>query len=229
MKLAIEDNTVSSENQLLPTGTARRFDLPNAKLKIAIVGNSITCHGVLPSIGWHNEWGMAASSEDKDYFHLVMNDFRKKYPDTSFIRIQAADWEREFWKEPQDYPLQLKALYEYDADIIVFRLSENCAKENCEKYDFAKGFMTLCDHFSRGGKCKLLITDSFWYSPWTAGGVEKAAQKYCTKTLKISDLGERDDMKALGLFEHAGVAGHPGDAGMRAIADRILERLFEMI
>ena len=229
MKLAIEQNTVSSKNQLLPSATAKHYDLPDAKLKIAIAGNSITCHGILPSIGWHNEWGMAASSEDKDFFHLVMNDFRKKYPDTSFLRIQASAWEREFWKEPEEYAPQIKELHDYDADIIVLRLSENCSAEECKNHDFAKGFMTLCDYLSRGGKSKLLITDSFWYSPWTAEGVEKAAQKYCGTVLKLSDLGERDEMKALGLFEHAGVAGHPGDVGMRAIADRILERLFEMV
>ena len=229
MKLAIEGNTVSSKNQLLPAGKAKIYKAENESLKIAIVGNSITCHGVLESIGWHHEWGMAASSEDKDFFHLVMHDFREKYPNTSFLRIQAADWEREYWRSPEEYPDQLKALYDFDADIIVFRLSENCPREEMEKHDFEKGFDTLCEYFSRGGKCKLLITDSFWYSPWTADGIKAAADKFGGGVIKISDLGENDDMMAIGLFEHTGVARHPGDLGMRTIADRILERLFKII
>ena len=45
------------------------------KRKILIIGNSITRHGVYPSLGWMTERGMAASVESQDFVHLVSSAF----------------------------------------------------------------------------------------------------------------------------------------------------------
>ena len=47
--------------------------------------------------------------------------------------------------------------------------------------------------------------------------------------VELGDLGEMDEMKAIDLFEHHGVANHPGDKGMAEIADRIFDKLKNLI
>src|SRR6478736_813612 len=39
--------------------------------RILFLGNSITLHGPSPSIGWTGNWGMAASTESRDYAHVL--------------------------------------------------------------------------------------------------------------------------------------------------------------
>ena len=46
---------------------------------------------------------------------------------------------------------------------------------------------------------------------------------------ELGDLGENDEMKAIRLFEHSGVANHPGDKGMKAIAERIAAALIPLL
>lgn len=43
----------------------------------------------------------------------------------------------------------------------------------------------------------------------------------CIPVEELRDLGERDEMKAIGLFEHEGVATHPRNLGMEKISDII--------
>lgn len=55
-----------------------------------------------------------------------------------------------------------------------------------------------------------------------------AAQRNGYSFVPLYDLGMNEKMTAMGLFEHAGVAGHPGDLGMQHIAERIMQKVIEL-
>ena len=58
----------------------------------------------------------------------------------------------------------------------------------------------------------------------TVETAKNLAEKYGFEFVQLSDLGYSDENMAKGLFEHQGVAMHPGDLGMKRIADRIIEK-----
>ena len=72
---------------------------------------------------------------------------------------------------------------------------------------------------------KVVITDTFWEHGYICDNLKLVAEEISADFALISDLGDEDENKAKGLFEHAGVAGHPGDLGMARIAERIIQKI----
>ncbi|MCY2988855.1 MAG: glycoside hydrolase family 127 protein [Planctomycetota bacterium] len=56
--------------------------------RILFLGNSITLHGPKADIDWTGNWGMAASSEDKDYVHLVTSALAQHTGSTPQIMVR---------------------------------------------------------------------------------------------------------------------------------------------
>jgi hypothetical protein len=70
----------------------------------------------------------------------------------------------------------------------------------------------------------VILTTGFWPHPLDAA-IRACAEKKGLPLVELGDLGMQDEMKAVGLFWHSGVASHPGDLGMAEIARRILEKI----
>ena len=65
--------------------------------KILFLGNSITLHGANADIGWSGNWGMAASSQDKDYVHLVTSDLVRRTGSAPEILVRnIADFKQKY-------------------------------------------------------------------------------------------------------------------------------------
>ena len=216
----MEKNTVDAKGQLRES-TYVRFHYPEHEgMRVLFLGNSITLHGVCAEIGWHNEWGMAASAEEKDYVHLLIEKIRATQPDAAFCICQVASWERAY-KTGTDLHRLYESARDFGADILIMRMVENCPSADLDGVAFKRELNSLLEFL--GGE-NVVMTTGFWHHPLDEFIVEYAEEKnYPLVTL--GDLGEMDCMKAIGLFEHTGVANHPGDKGMAAIADRIFEKL----
>ena len=216
----MKKNSVESGNQLKPSEFVRFSNADGKGKRIMFVGNSITLHGIKEDIGWFNEWGMAASEKDKDYVHLVMKEISKKDSDAAFCICQVAEWERNYKNGSDTYDLFENAK-KFNADVIIMRFIENCPSDDFDADVFKKEYEKLIDFLNGNKNAKVIVTSGFWKHPGD-GTMEQIAKERNYPFVPLGDLGEADDMKAIGLFWHEGVANHPGDKGMEAIAKRIL-------
>ncbi len=214
----IKDNTVSGDNQMVNSSELSFLGNANAKTRVLVVGNSITRHGPLKEIGWERDWGMAASAPEKDYVHRLFAKLTENGQDV-YMRIrQCAFWERNFKKENiLDYYNEENA---FNADVVVFRLGENVLEE--DKPAFKEALEKFIPHICPNGKT--VFTTCFWKNNIIDEAIEAVAKDRGEVCLD-GWLSKDETNMALGQFEHSGVAGHPSDKGMEAIADLIFSVL----
>lgn len=221
--MQIKKNTVSSQNQLPENEYVTFTGGVSADLKIAFVGNSITRHGEAPHIGWNHNFGMAASTIENDYVHRVIRKAEEKYDSVSACICNAAQWERNYIEGDATYHY-FQPVKAFHPDVLVMRMVENCSLDVFNYDIFRKEYENFVNYLA-DEHTKIIFTTSFWKHPGDTA-IEEVAKLKNSPCIYLGDLGEQDEMKALGLFEHSGVANHPGDLGMQVIAERIAAELF---
>ena len=152
---------------------------------------------------------------------------KEKQPDAAFCVCNVAEWERVYANGDDKFPLYTQTR-EFGADIIIMRFIENCPKADFDSEGFKAGLERLLAYFNPERKAKFIISTGFWRHPGDDAIIEYANERDLPLVL-LGDLGELDEMKAIGLFEHRGVANHPGDLGMENIAKRLYEKVEPLI
>ena len=192
--------------------------------KVLIMGNSITLHAPAPNIGWTGNWGMAASTEDKDYVHLLLADLEKSWGERPRSKVKnIADFER--GHGAFDVAAKLRDELAFGADVVILAIGENAAELTTAeaKEAFSQALVKLLKAFKSHGNPAIFVRSCFWPNAAKDEILSKACNEVGGTFVDISTLGKDPAMKASAerKIEHTGVAGHPGDKGMRAIADAI--------
>ncbi|MGN0806275.1 MAG: hypothetical protein ACI4MC_04480 [Candidatus Coproplasma sp.] len=221
----LEDNTVESVNQLADSDIISYIGDKNANKRMLIVGNSITRHGPKDDLGWFGDWGMAADSADKDYVHVLQRKTEANGINLYTMIRQAIVWENEY-KDPEILN-NFSAEHGFNADIVVFRLGENVSPKDFKEEEFYPSLKNFINYICPCGK--VIFTTCFWRHPVVDKCVRKLAAERNDAVIELGDLGEDDKMTANGKFENMGVAVHPGNEGMKTIADRIFTVLVELL
>jgi hypothetical protein len=203
---------------------------PSAIRRVLFLGNSITLHGPNAEIGWTGNWGMAASSEEKDYVHRVTRALAAHTGATPQILVRnIADFERNY--ATYDVDGQMQELFAFDPDLVVLAIGENvpALRSEADKVKFMAGVMNILRCALAKRHPLVVVRSCFWPDAAKDQVLREACLEADAIFVDAGPLGREPANAARSerSFKHDGVAGHPGDKGMKAVADAIIEALLK--
>jgi len=193
--------------------------------RVLFLGNSITFHGPSAAVDWSGNWGMAASAADKDYVHLLVRSLSEMTGSTPEVLIEnIADFERQY--DVYDVGDKLRRHLEFKADLVIVAIGENVpalASEDAQT-TFKNRFVKLLTALKRSSRPAIVVRSCFGSDETKDRIMKEACAEVGGIFVDIGPLSknELNYARSERTFTHAGVAAHPGDRGMKAIAEAIL-------
>ena len=209
--------------------TSKTFDVHFKRM--FVLGNSIMLNSPVPALGWHNTNGMAASSLQNDFVHILERNLITLNPGVQMKLISGGGFERNFWTF--DYNTSLdEHLTGYAPDLIIVRIGENIndAEAANPGRDFKARYRQLLDKLTQySGRVKVVCTTSFWNHPQASALIREVAAE---RGYPVADLysvlynrPDRNQFRAVNEYSDGGVGAHPNDRGMAEIARLIWEKI----
>lgn len=188
--------------------------------KVVVLGNSITRHPPLAAIGWNHNWGMAASAPEKDYLHILTRRFQQENPSIEIKSQNIAEWENTYWR----YDLhRLDTIRASNPDLVLIRLGENVKGDSLVQHGFARQFVEMLRHVATDST-RIIVAASWWPGNPATTELERICKERGIEFVAMNQLFVPANT-AIGQYQNSGVASHPNDAGMQAIADLIWQKL----
>jgi hypothetical protein len=188
-------------------------------IKIAILGNSISLHGIVEGL-WDHESGMAASDLEHDYVHVLLNKIsEEKKCGIEYILINISDFERDFDQFNQN---RMEKVKEFEPEIMIFQIGENILTETLKTRGevFVKDYLKIIEYCNAQ---ETIVCLPFWPVKEKLELITEVALKSGSYLVDLSHLGSGIDplnlAKSENKYKHTGVAAHPGDYGMKNIAE----------
>lgn len=204
------------------TALSQAADCDKSKNCLFVIGNSITQHGPSSAIGWQGEWGMAASGADKDFVAQLLKLLNH---DTT----SGASWaaHKESGGELERHPATFQVTDEMtrlarQSAMVVVEVGDNVDTDKTPLPMFAHAYSQSLDALKP--QAGVLACLSTW---WPSAEKDKLIKERCEQAggvfVDISSIARSPKSIARNerTIAHDGVGAHPGDAGMKAIANKI--------
>jgi hypothetical protein len=226
--------------------------------RVLFLGNSITLHGPMPSIGWTNNWGMAASAPEKDCVHLITQGLRKKDGLAPEILVKnIAGFERQY--TTCDTSVLVKEARAFNPDLILVAIGGNVRWLGTDvskhikdagvfnsnqpggtidakakplsvaeaSLQFKASLVKLLNDIRADRSPSIVVRSCFFTDTVKDDALKRACEEVGGTFVNLGELykDESNLARSERPYQHAGVGGHPGDKGMRMIANAFLGAL----
>jgi len=204
------------------TALSQAADCDKSKNCLFVIGNSLTRHGPSAAIGWQGEWGMAASAADKDYVAQLLKLLNQNaVPGASWAAHKEDGGELE--RHPAIYHVTDEASrLARQSALVVVEVGDNVDTSKTPLPMFAQAYSQSLDALKP--EAGVLACLSTW---WPSVEKDTLIKERCEQAggvfVDISSIARAPKNIARNerTIAHEGVGAHPGDAGMKAIANKI--------
>lgn len=229
-KIAALGGGVAPSEKVLSTFNNEPLDALNDSLMtgddstttVLFLGNSLTYTGVPEEEPNKTKRGLTSTAPSRDYVHQLVNRIaREHHINVKFSAINVADFERGFTQHT--FPMSKLAHAKFlQPDILIVQIGENVSEEDIkDPLEFEEKYVSLLRLFPHS---KRIITLPFWPSKQKQYAITNVAIRSNSYLVDISHLGDGTDPQNFASsqkkhYKLDGVAAHPGDVGMKHIAD----------
>ena len=239
-RVEIKSLTITDERELSVSSeevvqTDEKHDAPT---KMLFIGNSLV-------FGMELEYGMCASARDKDYFHYVSEYVKTKSPDCKFEKLHGSMFEHSetpeafeelYFKTPNQYTGKpMCESFTPDIDFISIQLGDNINTDE-KNATFAVTGDILMERIRKACPKARIIWVHGWYNREpTYSNIVNLCKRWGVERVEIGKARSRDAEahEQMTYINKAGVPApvkdtwrtHPGDKGMKAIADILIRAM----
>ena len=182
---------------------------------------------------------MAASCTENDYYHILQKLLCEKFPDIEleFRENGSYQFESSIKKdENKDYTEVFNGMFgasleKMTPDIVTLQMGDNCPHHETSDIAYAHAMTEAVGYFQKVNPNVTVVLCLPWYGEMIDSkhiGTLIAARETMMPYVNLNTLFHPEN-QALGLFEHAGVQNHPGDRGMKLIAESFCETISKII
>ena len=218
-RISVDDNGRLSAVSTIPTN-------------VQVFGNSLTGYYKTgsPALG--------ATDPDHDWFHYFSEYVKNINPNATVNRHTVAPWEQNATGRDVQFDQLFKPYLSQDTDLVVLQVGDNVNREDSHA-TFKNDVMDLFKRVKEVSPKAKIYFVGIWFCNWPdmIDSVKAACNKYDGTFVNITDLATSEENKSrIGekvtlsdgsttTITSEGEAIHPGNAGYKKIADRIIDSL----